>query len=197
MITEEQFNQLLEKVSFLEEKVSELESLVSDTQDNCDALESRIADLEEGSVDPEELKKQVEKEEAMRKARDEERRLDRETKMNTVFVVKVHKKIASEQFCHQLYKGFSLPDTLEEIGRGVFGECDNIESIEIPASVTKIGSQFCKGCKRLKSVKFLGPCPEGLVGAFSGCKALEEVIVPEGEIEAYKAALTLVADKVK
>ena len=171
MITEEQFNQLMEGVSALEQKMSDL-----------DLKSQRL---------------RIEEREAKHKAMLKECELERERMKGTVLTVKVHKKIAAGQFCSEYYKGYSLPGTLEEIGRGVFNDCEYLESLEIPASVKKIGAQLCKGCKSLKSVRFLGSCPEGLVGAFSGCKALEEVFVPEGEAEAYKAKLTLVADKVK
>lgn len=41
----------------------------------------------------------------------------------------------------------------------------------------------------LRTVKFLGTCPEGLEQAFDECWRLKEIIVPEAELENFKAAL--------
>ncbi len=110
--------------------------------------------------------------------------------------VRVDRKIADGQYSDLPFKGFNLPETLEEIGRGVFNNCPNIRTIEIPSSVKIIGRAFCKNCTNLNTVTFLCPCPEKLTAAFIGCASLEKIIVPEGEVEKYKAAMPGMADKI-
>lgn len=57
-------------------------------------------------------------------------------------------------------------------------------------------TDFCvfNNCPSLRAVTFLGPCPENLAGAFSDCPALEDITVPESEVE--KTAMPGLTDKI-
>ena len=59
-----------------------------------------------------------------------------------------------------------------------FDDCERLESVTIPGSVTGMGKGVFYGCKNLKNVK-LG---SGLttIGSFYGCTGLESVDIPEG-----------------
>ena len=111
--------------------------------------------------------------------------------------IRVHKRIAGWQFSDMPYKGFNLPETLEEIDFCVFNNCPNLRSIVIPSSVKIIERAFCNNCPSLQTVTFLGPCPEKLTSAFTGCTSLEKIIVPKGEVERYKTAIPNLADKIQ
>ncbi|MPM52161.1 hypothetical protein SDC9_98917 [bioreactor metagenome] len=95
-----------------------------------------------------------------------------------------------------------LPNSLDDLQRGAFLECCNlkdvilpkylqtiagssfaytaIEKIEIPSSVTVIGSNAFLECDALKQVEL----PEGLKeihgGAFGGCEQLSQIELPDG-----------------
>lgn len=74
---------------------------------------------------------------------------------------------------------------LTEIGQYAFQQCVNMESCNLPDSVTSIGNNAFSGCKKLGSDK-TSPfkIPSSLVtlgsSAFSDCPALTEVVIPEG-----------------
>ncbi len=109
------------------------------------------------------------------------------------------KKIEDGMFHGILLKDVILPDKLEEIGCDVFNDCPNLDGLDIPESVNKIGPGFCKNCPSFKDIWFRGPCPEGLSDAFTGCSALIYIVIYGGEveIEKYKAALPKLADKIR
>jgi len=65
------------------------------------------------------------------------------------------------------------------IEKGAFCDCDSLESVIIPNSVTNIGSQSFWECSSLKSISI----PEGVTsieyGAFYGCSSLTSISIPE------------------
>lgn len=64
-----------------------------------------------------------------------------------------------------------------EIPSGVFDSCNELESVILPDTITKIGTSAFRDCKNLKKVKL----PSGLTrveeNLFSGCSSLTEVII--------------------
>ena len=84
-------------------------------------------------------------------------------------------------------KEVKLPEGLAEIATSMFQGCSRLETINVPASVTKIGVQAFYGCRKLREVNFAQTRTENLTftdaasgtGAFAGCAALEELILPE------------------
>ena len=72
----------------------------------------------------------------------------------------------------------TLPSTLEMIGAYTFQGCTSLTSIDIPASVNFIGYQAFVD-SGITSVEIKNP-ETMLYRAFSGAKALETVILPEG-----------------
>ena len=71
---------------------------------------------------------------------------------------------------------FDIPEGVIEIKDNAFSEC-NLISVVLPKSVTKIGYEAFKGCKRLTSVIIPeGETSIGIGGwAFSGCESLRNV----------------------
>ena len=204
MTTDEQFNQLQERIKSLEQQVKDLEdknenlaARLSDAEDAIWELEDRIDIEEYGDIDPEEEQRKLEE---YFKATPTKTpwitEKDPEKLAHIVCDVRVHKCIAGWQFSDLPFMGFKLPETLEEIGFFVFNNCPNLRSIVIPTSVKTIGKAFCNNCPSLKTATFLCSCPENLTGAFADCTALEEIIVHEGEVEKYKTAMPGLTDKI-
>lgn len=158
----------------LEDKNENLAARLSDAEDAIWELEDRIDIEEYGDIDPEEEQRKLEE---YFKATPTKTpwitEKDPEKLAHIVCDVCVHKRIAGWQFSNLPFMGFKLPETLEEIDFFVFNNCPS-----------------------LKTATFLCSCPENLAGAFSGCPVLEEIIVPESEVEKYKTAMPDLTDKI-
>lgn len=81
----------------------------------------------------------------------------------------------------------SIPDSVTEIGKEVFGDCVSLTEINIPDSVTKIGINAFKGCTSLETIVI----PKNVTvierGVFNNCTSLNSVKIPSGvtRIEDY------------
>ena len=73
-----------------------------------------------------------------------------------------------------------IEDGVERIEENAYSEHEEIESIEMPDSVTYIGDDAFQGCSNLRTIKFSPNLDTIDTGAFSGCKSLTEIILPEG-----------------
>ena len=76
-------------------------------------------------------------------------------------------------------KTTQIPDGVRVIGRNAFYYCQSLESIELPASITKIDEYAFYECGSLKSATI--PSNVRSIGdnAFSYCKSLESIDFPE------------------
>lgn len=82
--------------------------------------------------------------------------------------------------CEQL-KAVELPEGLKSLGFGCFYGCTALEKIELPQSLQKIGKSVFYACGALKTVK-LGAALESLGGfAFASCKGLTDIYVAATE----------------
>ncbi|MBR6852948.1 MAG: leucine-rich repeat protein [Prevotella sp.] len=80
--------------------------------------------------------------------------------------------------CKNLAK-VTLSEGLEEID-WAFDGCTSLTEISIPSSVTSIGQNSFYGCTSLKTVRINSTKATCHHLAFSGCDALERIIVPNG-----------------
>ncbi|MCH5298087.1 MAG: leucine-rich repeat protein [Ruminococcus sp.] len=76
-----------------------------------------------------------------------------------------------------------LKDGTRGIADSAFNFFDNLESISIPESVTRIGYSVFKGCQNLKSVTIPESVTEIGESAFEGCKSLTEITIHENVTE--------------
>lgn len=106
-------------------------------------------------------------------------------KRDTIKIPKGVVRIEKDAFRECAAQSIIIPSTVTRIGDndnwywGVFYGCENLQSIEIPESVTYIGSNAFYGCKSLKTVTL----NEGLTiikgSAFKNCTSLKEITIPQ------------------
>ena len=91
-------------------------------------------------------------------------------------------------YCTSL-ASIEIPNSVTNIENGAFYYCTSLASITIPNSVTNIGSSAFEGCTSLTSVTVEATNPPALGSiTFSGTDANLVIYVPEGSVDAYKAA---------
>lgn len=89
-----------------------------------------------------------------------------------------------------LLKRINIPESLTTIGVKAFMGTA-LEEFEVPAAVTELPSQTFQDCAYLKTLKLNRFGPDGSITVMSSgnvlknCSSLEEIIVPEGSVEAY------------
>ena len=115
-------------------------------------------------------------------------------------------------------KEVTVPESVSQMGSGIFSGCDSLEKAVVNAKVDDIGWSCFSGCDNLKSVilpdslKYIGfaaflgcvslekiNLPAGVesigINAFSNCDSLAEINLPEGlqriEEEAFEGCISL------
>lgn len=81
----------------------------------------------------------------------------------------------------------AIPEGIITIGEQAFEGC-KMESIDLPSSITEIGSRAFAECKKLKSVVLPEKVKEVMFGTFEDCTSLTEVIISENTHEIYDHA---------
>ncbi len=76
-------------------------------------------------------------------------------------------------------KEVTLEEGMQIVAGALFKNCDSLESIRIPDSVTKIGEAAFSGASSLKDVALSKNLTEINRGAFSGCSSLEKIELPD------------------
>lgn len=110
-------------------------------------------------------------------------------KRDTIKIPKGVARIEEKAFYRCDAQSIIIPETVTRIGDaqkwgvgvyfGVFEGCENLQSIEIPESVTYIGGEAFEGCKSLKTVT-LNEGLKTLKGStFSYCTSLKELRIPQ------------------
>lgn len=95
-------------------------------------------------------------------------------------------KIGDRVFCNYKYvlTGVQIPDTVTEIGSNAFYNCTSLKSVTIqdnkPSCVKKIGRQAFMFCSELTDIPILDSVTEIDSEAFHHCEELDTVTIPEG-----------------
>ena len=79
--------------------------------------------------------------------------------------------------CEKL-REINFPDSLKIIEECAFSECCSLESIRLPEGLLKIENQAFRWCTSLGSVTIPSTVTEIGYDAFFGCKAMREIILP-------------------
>ena len=82
------------------------------------------------------------------------------------------------QNCDDL-EGVTIPNSVTSIGYYAFRNCSGLTSITIPSSVTSIGDSAFSGCSGLTSIIIPDSVTSIGIGAFSGCSGLTSIIIPD------------------
>ena len=93
-------------------------------------------------------------------------------------------KIDNELFkdCDKL-QSVTIPDTVTEIGEMAFENCTSLEKINIPDSVTEIGNSAFAGCSSLITAVIPNKVTKISEALFSNCTYLVNVTIPNGVTE--------------
>ena len=95
-------------------------------------------------------------------------------------------KIGDRVFCNYKYvlTSVQIPDTVTEIGSNAFYNCTSLKSVTIqddkPSCVKKIGRQAFMFCSELTDISILDSVTEIGSESFHQCEKLDTVTIPEG-----------------
>jgi hypothetical protein len=110
------------------------------------------------------------------------------TNLNEVVLSKNLKAIPNKMFmdCGKIGKGLNsfvleIPDSVTEIGSMAFYGCLNITEFKFSANVTKIGEKAFYECRRLATVNLPDSVKSIGKEAFASCQSLATVTLPGGE----------------
>lgn len=98
-------------------------------------------------------------------------------------------------YCYKL-ASVNIPEGVDKIEKETFMSCESLTTVTIPASVDSIMGHAFGKCEKLKPLKLpVGDLVYIGEGAFSGCDALEKVVIPEGvtmiDTEAFRGCENL------
>ena len=90
-------------------------------------------------------------------------------------IIKVDDEVFKD--CDKL-QAVTIPDTVTEIGNSAFENCRSLKKINISASINKIGDRAFTNCKSLDSITLSNDVIEIGKSAFGGCSSLTTVTIP-------------------
>ena len=90
-------------------------------------------------------------------------------------IIKVDDEVFKD--CDKL-QAVIIPDTVTEIGNSAFENCKSLKKINISSSINKIGDRAFANCKSLDSITLSNDVIEIGKGAFGGCSSLTTVTIP-------------------
>lgn len=99
------------------------------------------------------------------------------------------KTLQAGTFMDSKIKKVILNNGIEVLEEGVFQLCKDLESINLPDSLQKIGSWCFSGCKKLAQIQIPNSVKEIGEGAFRYCNALKEITFPSSIYKVPKEVL--------
>jgi len=88
--------------------------------------------------------------------------------------------ISDEMFYCSGIRELQIPETVTEIGSDAFEGCSYLKKINIPEGIKEIKKDTFKDCKSLSEIKLPADLKGIYESAFEGCKRLKELKLPEG-----------------
>ena len=131
-------------------------------------------------VTEEDLKNGVADEFGVVYSRDGKRLLNCKNSILETYTIKEGTKVVCDRAfwnCESL-QSLTLPDSLTSIGRSAFGYCSSLQSVVLPASLKRIGVSVFRGCKSLHSIVIPASLKRIESSAFCGCTSLQSVVLP-------------------
>ena len=113
-------------------------------------------------------------------SRDGKRLLNCKNSILETYTIKEGTKVVCDRAfwnCESL-QSLTLPDSLTSIGRSAFGYCSSLQSVVLPASLKRIGVSVFRGCKSLHTIVILASLKRIGTSAFSGCTSLLSIELP-------------------
>lgn len=100
--------------------------------------------------------------------------------INSVVIGSGVTSIGSNAFNQENISSVSIPDTVTRIGSYAFYYCQNLTSVTLPDSVTEIGAKAFSQCEALTSINIPAGVTQIPSYAFAYCTALTSVSIPDG-----------------
>lgn len=100
--------------------------------------------------------------------------------INSVVIGSGVTSIGSNAFNQENISSVSIPDTVTRIGSYAFYYCQNLTSVTLPDSVTEIGAKAFSQCEALTSINIPAGVTQIPSYAFSDCRALTSITIPAG-----------------
>lgn len=89
------------------------------------------------------------------------------------------KEIDSDAFYSCGFTTITLPNSVTDMGAGVFENCRNLESVVLPSNIQAIGSALFQDCISLKEISIPESVTQIYNNAFAQCQSLVELDIPE------------------
>lgn len=86
--------------------------------------------------------------------------------------------LGPHSFCHWRFNSIELPQSITEIGSNALSDCAGLTSVTIPNSVTSLGKSAFEGCNSLSKINWGNGIKKIGNRAFYNCKAITSVIIP-------------------
>lgn len=86
--------------------------------------------------------------------------------------------ISDNAFFGTFISGINLPKSVTRIGSGVFGACKNLKSVTVPSSLISMGTAIFAYCEQLESVTFERGHTNIPEATFMYCTKLKEIYLP-------------------
>ncbi|MBE5962601.1 MAG: hypothetical protein E7256_14695 [Lachnospiraceae bacterium] len=112
-------------------------------------------------------------------------------KSKTVEIPYGIEEIEEEAFINSNITSVTIPETVSSIGSSAFYNCDKLEEIRIPDSVTEISMYAFEQCSNLKKVTLPNQLEIIEEGVFFECTSLEEISIPDTVKEIGDSAFNL------
>lgn len=104
-------------------------------------------------------------------------------KLKTINIPKSIKTIGKTAFCKSGITKVKILDGLERIEEGAFSQCEQLEEVEISATVSSIETTAFAQCPALKKVTIACRLDSISKDAFSKCSSINEVYILEDQFE--------------
>lgn len=89
------------------------------------------------------------------------------------------KTIGDHAFYSSGLRNVVIPDHVENLGRGAFESCSQLETVYIGAGIKSMGMDVFDGCNALREAEFAEGITELPAGTFHNCDVLQKVSLPE------------------